>query len=185
MGAGGRVHCPAPDLQPEKRMPVLRRALVLLAVVFAAVALSPLRLSARDTSIAVIVNPGNSIESISLSQLRSIFLGTQLFWKDGTQIVPVVRAPSARERDVLLRRVVHMTDLQYQQYWRKRRLARTPGHEPIAVVSNGMQMQTVGLQPGAIALVATSDIHDGVKILKVGGHLPGSAAYPLKTSAVR
>lgn len=150
-----------------------------------AVALAPTRLLARDTSIAVIVNPGNSIESISLSQLRGIFLGTQLFWKDGTQIVPVVRAPSARERDVLLRRVVHMTDLQFQQYWRKRRVARKPGHEPIAVVSNGMQMQTVGLQPGAIALVATSDIHDGVKILKVAGRLPGSAAYPLKTSAMR
>jgi ABC-type phosphate transport system substrate-binding protein len=164
-------------------MPVLRRALVLLIVVFTAAALTPLRLFARDTSIAVIVNPGNSIESISLAQLRNIFLGAELFWKDGTQIVPVVRAPSARERDVLLRRVVHMTDLQFQQYWRKRRVARKPGHEPIAVVSNGMQMQTVGLQPGGIALVATSDIRDGVKVIKVGGRMPGSAAYPLKTSA--
>ena len=156
-----------------------------LLVGILAVALAPARLWARDTSIAVIVNPGNSIESISLGQLRSIFLGTQLFWKDGTQIVPVVRAPSARERDVLLRRVVHMTDLQFQQYWRKRHVARKPGHEPIAVVSNGMQMQTVSLQPGGIALIAASDIHTGVKVLKVGGWLPGSAAYPLKTPAVR
>lgn len=150
-----------------------------------AVAMAPARLWARDTSIAVIVNPGNSIESISLVQLRNIFLGTQAFWKDGTQVVPIVRAPSARERDVLLRRVLHMTDLQFQEYWRKRRVARKPGHEPIALVSNGMQMQTVSLQTGGIALIATSDIHSGVKVLKVGGHLPGSAAYPLKSSAVR
>jgi hypothetical protein len=53
------------------------------------------------------------------------------------------------------------------------------------VVSNGMQMQTVSLENGGIALVATADIHDGVKVLKVGGRRPGSAAYPLKTSAVR
>jgi len=44
---------------------------------------------------------------------------------------------------VLLRRVLHMSDLQFQQYWRRRRVAHQASHEPIAVVSNGMQMQTV------------------------------------------
>jgi ABC-type phosphate transport system substrate-binding protein len=86
-----------------------------------ALALFSTHLSARDTSIAVIVNPRNPTQSISLAELRNIFLGTQQFWKDGTQVVPIVRAPSARERDVLLRRVLHMSDLQFQQYWRKRR----------------------------------------------------------------
>jgi hypothetical protein len=51
------------------------------------------------------------------------------------------------------------------------------------VVSNGMQMQTVGLESGGIALVGTSDLNSSVKALKVGGHRPGSAAYPLKSSA--
>lgn len=160
------------------------KTLVLIAGILA-VMLAPARLWARDTSIAVIVNPGNSIESISLAELRNIFLGTQTFWKDGTQVVTIVRAPSARERDVLLRRVLHMTDAQFQQYWRKRCLAHKPGREPVAVISNGMQLQTVSLEAGGIALIATSDIHSGVKVLKVGGHLPGSAAYPLRTSAVR
>jgi len=148
-----------------------------------ALALCPALLSARDTSIAVVVNPRNATQSISLAELRNIFLGTQQFWKDGTQVVPIVRAPSARERDVLLRRVLHMSDLQFQQYWRKRRVAHKPGHEPIAVVSNGIQMQTVALESGAIALVGTSDLNSSVKVLKVGGQRPGSAAYPLKSSA--
>jgi hypothetical protein len=84
---------------------------------------------------------------------------------------------------VLLHRVLHMSDLQFQQYWRKRRLARNVGHEPIAVVSNGVQMQTVALESGGIAMVGASDLNSSVKVLKVGGHRPGSAAYPLKTSA--
>jgi hypothetical protein len=167
----------------SKEMSIYRTALSIVAAILL-VALLPSRLSARDTSVAVVVNPGNSIESISLAELRNIFLGTQQFWKDGTQIVPIVRAPSARERDVLLRRIVHMTDSQYQLYWKKRRQAHK-GHEPVAVVCNGMQMQSVSLESGGIALVATSDLHDGVKVIKVGGRLPGSAAYPLKTSAVR
>ena len=158
-----------------------RTALVVAAAILVATLFSA-RLSARDTSIAVIVNPRNSTDSISLAALRNIFLGTQQFWKDGTQVVPIVRAPSARERDVLLRRVLHMSDAQYQQYWRKKRLAGA--REPIAVVSNGMQMQTVSLESGGIALVGTSDLRAGVKVLKVGGRRPGSAAYPLKSSAI-
>jgi ABC-type phosphate transport system substrate-binding protein len=161
----------------------IRKNLSTMAAVVLAVALSPAHLSARDTSIAVIVNPRNPIESISLAELRNVFLGTQQFWKDGTQIVPIVRAPSAKERDVLLRRVVHMSDLQFQQYWRNRRATHKAGHEPIAVVSNGMQMQIVGLESGGIALVGTPDLNSSVKVVKVGGRRPGSAAYPLKTSS--
>jgi ABC-type phosphate transport system substrate-binding protein len=160
-----------------------RRKAFAIAAGILALALCPTLLFARDTSIAVIVNPRNSTQSISLAELRNIFLGTQQFWKDGTQIVPILRAPSARERDVLLRRVLLMSDLQFQQYWRKRRVAHKAGREPIAVVSNGMQMQTVALESGAIALVGTSDLNSSVKVLRVGGHRPGSAAYPLKTSA--
>jgi hypothetical protein len=163
-----------------KEMLSHQRVLAVLAVILA-VALTPSSLFARETSIAVVVNPGNSIESISLAELRNIFLGTQQFWKDGTQMVPIVRAPSARERDVLLRRIVHMSEAQFQDYWRKKRHARAP----IAVVSNGMQVETVGKEAGGIALVATGDTHSGVKVLKVGGLRPGSAAYPLRTSAAR
>jgi hypothetical protein len=143
------------------------------------------QLHARDTSIAVVVNPRNSVESISLAELRNIFLGTQAFWKDGTPVVAIVRAPSARERDVMLRRLVHMTEAQYQQYWRKQRQSPKNLREPMPVLSNGMQAQMVLRDGGAIALLPISDIHSGVKVLKVGGHLPGSAAYPLKTSSVR
>jgi ABC-type phosphate transport system substrate-binding protein len=154
-----------------------------LAAIVAAILIvaMPLALSARETSIAVVVNPGNSIRSLSLAELRNIFLGTQQFWKDGTQIVPVVRAPSARERDVLLRRVVHMTEAQFQQYWIKKQRR----HEPIAVVSNGMQMATVSKEAGGIALVSVDDIHPDVKVVRVGGVLPGAGAYPLKSSAAR
>jgi ABC-type phosphate transport system substrate-binding protein len=152
------------------------------ALVFA---LLPRQLLARDTSIAVIVNPGVAVESVSLAELRSIFLGTQAFWKDGTPAIAFVRAPSARERSILLSRILHMSEAQYQQYWRKQRQSGKRVREPIAVVSNGMQVEAVLRHSGAVALVPMSDIQQGVKVLKVGGHLPGSAAYPLKTSAVR
>jgi ABC-type phosphate transport system substrate-binding protein len=157
----------------------LRKSVMLGTVLV--LALMPALLFARETSIAVVVNPGNSTQAISIVELRNIFLGKQQFWKDGTQVVAVVRAPSARERDVLLRNIVHMTEMQFQQYWRKKQQSR----EPIVVVSNGMQLATVSKEAGGIALVSTGDLHPGVKVLKVAGRLPGAAAYPLKSSAAR
>ena len=156
----------------------MKNALAIVAIL--ALVLMPSPLFARDSSIAVVVNPRNPTKSISLAELRNIFLGTQQFWKDGTQIVPVVHAPSARERDVLLRRVVHMSEAQFQQYWKKKHSGR-----PMVVVSNGMQMEIVSKEAGGIALVAPSDVRSGVIVLRVDGHLPGSAAYPLKTSVAR
>jgi ABC-type phosphate transport system substrate-binding protein len=120
------------------------RKLAAIVALFLAVICVSTPLSARETSIAVVVNPGNPTNAISLVQLRNIFLGTQQFWKDGTQVVAVVRAPSARERDVLLRRIVHMSELQFQHYWSKK-----PGRAPIVVVSNGMQVATISKEAGA------------------------------------
>ncbi len=166
-----------PTLTPQRSL--------ILAIGILAVFLFSSQLFACDTSIAVIVNPGVAVESVSLTELRNIFLGTQAFWKDGTQAVAFVRAPSARERSILLSRILHMSESQYQQYWRKQRQSGKRIREPIAVVSNGMQVEGVLRHGGAVALVPMSDIQQGVKVLKVGGHMPGSAAYPLKTSAIR
>lgn len=159
-----------------------RSRLLLLALLVLGFATS---VCARDTSIAVVVNPQNSAETISLSELRGMFLGTQTFWKDGVRVFAVVRAPSARERTVLLRSVLHMSEAQYQQYWRKKRQEKKGSLEPVATVSNPDQIRALMRDPGAVALVATTDLNSSVKVLKVGGVLPGRAAYPLKSSAVR
>jgi hypothetical protein len=162
-----------------KEMLSYRKLLAVLIAILALV-LTPTPFFARDSSIAVVVNLRNTTKSISMTELRNIFLGTQQFWKDGTQVVPVVHAPSSRERDVLLRRVVHMSEAQFQQYWNKKHSGR-----PMVVVSNGMQMEIVSKEAGGIALVAPRDVRSGVNVLRVDGHLPGSAAYPLKTSVAR
>jgi len=48
----------------------IRRKVFLIAAGILLMASVPADLSARDTSIAVIVNPRNSIETISLAELR-------------------------------------------------------------------------------------------------------------------
>jgi hypothetical protein len=50
----------------------------------------------------------------------------------------------------------------------------------VALFSNGMQKEAVSLFPGAVALVVFQEVRSGMKVVKVDGHLPGEAGYPLE-----
>jgi hypothetical protein len=132
------------------------------------------------TDVAVIVNPVNPVESISSADLRKIFAGEKQSWSGNQAVFVFVRAPQARERSVMLERVLHMTESEYRQYWVKKLYSGEVQHEPLALMSNGMQLEAVRSGKGAIALISMQDVHPGVKVLKVDGRLPGSTGYVLK-----
>lgn len=132
------------------------------------------------SEVAVIVNPANKTESISLAELRKIFSGEKLSWSGGVAVAAFVRAPGTHERDLLLSRVLHMSESDYKAHWVKQIYSGESQREPLALVSNGMQLEAVRAEKGGIALINLQDVHSGVKVLKVDGHLPGSPEYPLK-----
>jgi hypothetical protein len=43
-----------------------------------------------------------------------------------------------------------------------------------------MANQLVTAIPGAIAFIDSKDVKAGAKVLRVDGHLPGEAGYPLR-----
>lgn len=133
----------------------------------------------EDQEVAVIVNPSNPVEAISLADLRKIFAGEKQSW-GGRPISLFVRGPGARERDVLLNRVLKMNESEYQQYWVKKVYSGEAPRQPLALLSNGMQLEAIRAEKGAIALISVQDIHPGVKVLKVEGRAPGMSGYPLK-----
>lgn len=134
----------------------------------------------RAVDVAVIVNPMNPVDSISLSDLRKIFSGEKLSWGSGLAVEVFVRAPHAHERDVLLRRVLHMTESEYKALWVKKVYSGEAQREPLPLISNGMQLEAVRAERGGIALISMQDLHQGVKVLRVDGKLPGGNGYSLK-----
>ncbi len=132
------------------------------------------------TDVAVIVNPLNPVESISSADLRKIFAGEKQSWAGSQPVFVFVRAPQARERQVMLDRLMHMTESEYRQYWIKKLYSGEVQHEPLALMSNGMQLEAIRVEKGGIALISLQDVHPGVKVLKVDGHLPGTPGYILK-----
>ena len=134
----------------------------------------------KQDDVAVIVNPQNQIESISSTDLRKIFAGEKRSWNSNIPVFVVVRAPQAHERDILLSHVLRMTESEYKQYWVKKVYSGEVPREPLALLSNGMQLEAVRADKGGIALINLADVKQGVKVLKVDGRMPGAAGYTLR-----
>jgi hypothetical protein len=72
-----------------------------------------------------------------------------------------------------------MSDSGYKQYWTAQVFRGEAQAEPVALFSNGMQKEALAVYPGAVALVNSQDVKPGMKVVRVDGHVPGEAGYPL------
>src|SRR5271166_653867 len=133
---------------------------------------------AQTNAVAVVVSPGNPVKDISTRELRKLFAGEKHAWAGGLPVKLFVRAPGAYERVVLLK-LLNMSESEYKKYWTAQVFRGDAQAEPIALFSNGMQKEALAAFPGAVALVNFQDVKPGMKVVKVDGHLPGEAAYPL------
>ncbi len=133
----------------------------------------------QDSDVAVVVNTGNPITNVSLGDLRRILAGTKRSWASGQAIKLVTRGPGCSERIALLK-LLAMSEIEYKQYWTGQVFRGEADAEPFTVPSVGMQKEALGLFPGAITLVKTTDLKPGMKVLRVDGSLPGDARYPLR-----
>jgi ABC-type phosphate transport system substrate-binding protein len=154
--------------------------LALLLLVAACALLAQQNQTDASTDVAVIVNPSNPMDSISYLELRKIFAGDRQSWGGGLPVFVLVRAPQARERDVLLNQVLKMNESEYKQHWIRKIYSGEAQREPLALLSNGMQLEAVRAEKGGIALIKMTDVRQGVKILKLDGRLPGADGYALK-----
>jgi hypothetical protein len=131
------------------------------------------------SDVAVVVNPSNPITGISSLDLHRIFAGDKIAWNGSLAVIPFVRAAEARERHVLLDKVMRMSESEYRNYWLHKIYGGAASREPLALYSNGMVLEAVRSEKGGIALIHAADVKSGVKVIKVDGFLPGSQGYPL------
>jgi hypothetical protein len=128
--------------------------------------------------VAVVVNADNPINLLSSAELRKIFMGEKRSWPGGSPIKLVVRAPGTHERLVLMK-LLRMSAGDYKQHWVAQIVRGDASGEPIVVPSVGMQREAIITFRSAITFVDANDLKPGMKVLKIDGHLPGEAEYPL------
>jgi ABC-type phosphate transport system substrate-binding protein len=136
--------------------------------------------TSRGADIAVVVNADTPVTDLSLSEVRKVLLGERQYWNSKLPVVLLIRAPVARERDVVLRVIYQMSEAQFKQYWVAKIFRAEAASPPRIVYSNDMQYELLTALPGAIAFVDSRNVRPGVKVLRVDGHLPGDKDYPLR-----
>ena len=132
------------------------------------------------TDIAVVVHPDTPVSDLSLAEVRKVFLGERQYWNSKLPVALLIRAPVARERDVVLRVIYQMSEAQFKQYWIAKIFRAEVTSPPKIVYSNDMQDDLVFAIPGAIAFVDARSVRPGLKVLRVDGRLPGDRDYPLR-----
>src|SRR5260370_1393955 len=136
--------------------------------------------TSRGADVAVVVNADTPIADLSLSEVRKVLLGERQYWNSKLPVVLLIRAPAARERDVVLRVIYQMSEAQFKQYWVAKIFRAEAAAPPRIVYSNDMQFELLTALPGAIAFVDSRNMRPGVKVLRVDGHVPGDKDYPLR-----
>ena len=142
--------------------------------------LQPLAAQRHDVDVAVVVHPDTPISNLSLAEVRKVFLGDRQYWSTNVPVVLMIRAPVARERDVVLKIIYQMSESQFKQYWIAKIFRAESASAPKVVYSNDMANQLVTAIPGSIAFTDSKDVKPGSKVLRVDGRLPGEPGYPLR-----
>lgn len=130
-------------------------------------------------TVAIVAHPGVPVDNVSFAQVRKIFRGEQQFWPNRQRITLLMRAPEARERDVILKEIYEMTEGQFRQYWIAKIFRSEVASGPKIVYSTEMAHDLVNALPGSISFVLLSELGAGVKVLRIDGKMPGDSNYPL------
>jgi len=141
--------------------------------------LASLARGAAGGDIAIVVRPDVPVDNLSFAELRKVLLGDRQFWSSNVRVTLLVRAPGAREREVVLKTIYQMSESQFRQYWIAKVFRAESASGPRIVYSNEMAAELASSIPGAVAFVEASQVPKGLKVLKINGLLPGEKGYPL------
>lgn len=156
-------------------MHVPRRAILWASIAPAALSLR----AATAADIAIVVRPDVPVDNLTFAELRRLMLGDRQFWTSNLKVTLLVRAPGAREREVVLKTIYQMSEAQFRQYWIAKVFRAEAASAPRIVYSNDMAAELATQIPGAVAFVDAGQIPPGLKVLKINGLLPRQSGYPL------
>jgi ABC-type phosphate transport system substrate-binding protein len=158
-----------------------RREFGVIAAILLSTALLAVPATAQDdNAVAIVVHPDVAVDDLPFNALRSIFMGEQQRWGDGSRITLLVRAAQAPERDLILSEIYQMNEDRYRQYWIAKMFRAEVAAGPKIVFSTDMTRELVAVIPGSIGFVPASEVGPGMKVIQIDGQLPADPEYRLR-----
>jgi hypothetical protein len=133
-----------------------------------------------DDTLAIIVNQSNTIDDLSMKELRTVFLGERSHWPNGRRITLVMMDPGLSERKAVLRDVCHMNETEFSRHFLQGLFTGEVFVTPKTLSTSVGVRKFVFNVPGAIGYLRASDVDGSVKAIRVNGHRPEEADYPLR-----
>jgi hypothetical protein len=137
------------------------------AMILAAVLLRSSHLWADDLSLHVIVHPTRA-GSVTVGEVRAIFLKQQRFWGDGQPIVPVNRGADSEVRERFSHLVFGQSSRQLATYW-NRRYFDAGEFPPATLASEEAVLRYVAANENAIGYVARTTDGEVSVVLRLNG----------------
>lgn len=134
----------------------------------------------KQESLAIVVNLANPTDELPLAELRTVFLGERSHWPNGRRITLVMMEPGQPERDAVLREVCRMSESDFRRHFLQGLFTGEVLVSPKTLASPVGVRKFVFNVPGAIGYLRPEDVDGTVKVLRIGGRLPGDADYPLR-----
>ena len=139
-------------------------------------------LGVREASgqIAVVVNQGNEIKSVTLQSLQDIYAGNKVSWSNNHKIFPVSMKTSLEVTQSFFEKALGKSPREMKRAWIRLTLSGA-GAPPKMVGSEAEVLLYVAKNEGAIGFVGIDKVNDSVKVLAVQGNLPSEKGYLLKS----
>ena len=124
--------------------------------------------AAQEPAFVVIVNKANPVRTLSLVQLRRIFLKQTRMWPHADSVVPLDWDATSPLREAFSRQVLARTVREMGDYWVQQGV--TQGLVPPSTQrSSRAVLRFVASVPGAIAYQPPGEVDDTVVLVKVTG----------------
>jgi len=130
-------------------------------------------------SLAIIVNRENPLDNLSMSELRTIFLGERTHWPNGRKITLVTMEDGHAEGVAIARDVCRMSEADLRRRYLQKRYTNEMLVPPKTLVTPKFVREFVFNVPGAIGYLRPEDVDDSVKVISIDDHRPADAEYPL------
>ena len=126
--------------------------------------------------IAVVVHADNPLETLSLSELKRIYLGKQTNFGDGTTIT---LGASEGMEESFYDAVLGMTAFKFRRHWVKEIFAGGVGKPPESLHDPEAVLQFIAADRGAIAFIEANETGIDTRVVAIEGQRPGEDGYPL------
>jgi hypothetical protein len=159
----------------------LRAGALLLALALATPAASRPVPPAAPHAFAVVVSPDVDARSVTLSDLRRLFLLDRRFWKPGQPVVTLMPPGGSPQRSYLLGKLCGLDEPGFRQLVLEKMYRGDLDLAPKVVGSDGEAVAFIAASHGAIAIVAAdvAEAH-GCRVLAVAGKSSGDTGHTLE-----